>query len=430
MRGFTPFEPAPTVAVAVSGGPDSLALALLLNDWATARGGRVLALTVDHGLRPDSAAEARWVGETLAAHGIEHRILPWQGPKPDKVRQQHAREERYDRLRAACAEAGVLHLALGHHRDDRAETVLLRVRGGSGVDGLAGMAQQREMPELRLIRPLLDRPKAALRATCDAYGVGWVDDPTNRNPDHLRVRLRQTLPALAAEGITVGGVNVFAGAIGQARRYLEAAQNNALAYAVMLHPAGFGRLDPAALSGLPQRVARGVLARALLAVGGQIYPPRGAALDRLLEEVLAGLPATRTLGGCQLVPRRGRVLLVREWETVSPLPIGPGETLVFDGRFEVEVAADAPDGLRLAPIGRAGWAELTQTWPALRDSPLPPPVRPALTGLFDGDGLACVPALSQPVGRGRGWLAQVRYAPRRALTGAAFTVAQDAVEII
>jgi hypothetical protein len=135
-----------------------------------------------------------------------------------------------------------------------------------------------------------------------------------------------------------------------------------------------------------------------------------------------------------VIPRRGAVLVVREWETVTPCAIAPGARVLFDGRVAAAAAPDAPPGLRLAPVGRAAWAHLTQGRPALRRHPLPPPVRPALTGLFDGaldgDGLAFVPALPELDWRGRAWLTESRPAPRRALTGGGFTVAQDAAQII
>ena len=438
MAVFAPFEPRPAVAAAVSGGPDSLALTLLLADWAAARGGSVLAITVDHGLRPEAAAEARWVGDLLAERGIAHRIVGWQGTRPERVRQEHARAERYDRLRAVCAEQGILHLALGHHRADRAETVLLRLKGQSRLDGLAGMAHQREMPELRLIRPLIDLPKERLQATLVARGVGWVDDPTNRNPDHVRVQLRDLMPQLAADGLSIGRINALAGALGTARRTVEAAQDALLARAVALHPAGFGRLDPAAFRAAKPEIGDGALARLLLAVGGAIYPPRGGRLERLAGELRAGLRATRTLGGCQLIPRKTDVLVVREWERIAPVTLQPGETAVIDGRFEARLCESAPGPAVLAPVGRAGWARLTRAQPSLKSCALPGAVRPALLGVFDargGDpatlaGLVAVPGLSHLWKHAPRWLADWRYAPRRALTGAGFTVAQDEEHIM
>ena len=139
MAAFGPFEAAPHIAVGCSGGPDSMALALLADHWARSRGGGITALVVDHGMRPDSAREAQTVCAWLAEDGIDAVTLTWPGPRPASDRQAAARRARYIRMRRWCREAGVLHLLLGHHRADQAETFLLRLARGSGVDGLAAM---------------------------------------------------------------------------------------------------------------------------------------------------------------------------------------------------------------------------------------------------------------------------------------------------
>ena len=164
MARFGPFEPKPRLAVAVSGGADSLALALLADRWARAQGGRITAVTVDHALRPEAAAEARQVGRWLKAAKIRHVTLRWTPPAPLKKLaggtrpanlQSAARDARYQLLTGWCRDHAVLHLLLAHHRDDQAETLLLRLARGSGLDGLAAMAPLVERASLRLLRPLL-----------------------------------------------------------------------------------------------------------------------------------------------------------------------------------------------------------------------------------------------------------------------------------
>ena len=189
MAPLGPFEPAPHVAVAVSGGADSLSLALLLRDWAAEQGGRVTALVVDHGLRPGSAAEARRVRRQLTGLGLAAKCLTWPGPAPQSNRQALARAARYRLMADWCRRQSVLHLALAHHLDDQAETLLLRLGRGSGLDGLAAMPPLRELPEVRLLRPLLPVPKARLVAGLRTAGLTWVEDPSNRDPSHARVRL-------------------------------------------------------------------------------------------------------------------------------------------------------------------------------------------------------------------------------------------------
>ena len=195
------FEPAPHVAVGVSGGPDSLALALLAAGWTRRRGGRLTALIVDHGLRAKSAREAATVARWLDARGIAHAVLRWDGAKPSSAIQARAREARHAILAEWCRRAGVLHLLLAHHRDDQLETALLRRARASGPDGLAAMAPVVERESLRILRPLLPIASARLRATLRALGQDWIDDPSNRNDAFARVRIRAELAQYAAAAI-------------------------------------------------------------------------------------------------------------------------------------------------------------------------------------------------------------------------------------
>src|SRR5947207_5334954 len=184
------FEARPFITVAVSGGPDSLALAILADRWAREHGGQLVALTIDHRLRPESAEEAQIVGGWLAARGIAHHVLVWADPKPATGVQEAARAARYRLLAGWCREQGCLHLLTAHHREDQAETYLIRRRAGSGVDGLAGMSAVREVAGVRLVRPLLAVPKARLVALLAAERQPFLSDPSNRNPAFERARLR------------------------------------------------------------------------------------------------------------------------------------------------------------------------------------------------------------------------------------------------
>ncbi len=274
MARLGPFEARPEVAVAVSGGPDSMALALLAQAWATARGGRAIGLTVDHALRAGSAAEAREVGEWLRRRGMAHHVLRRRGPKPRANVQAVARAARYALLEAWCRRAGVLHLLLAHHRDDQAETFLLRLGRGSGVDGLAAMAPVAERAGMRLARPLLAVPGARLAACLRAAGQDWVEDPSNEDRAHARVRARAAMPRLAAEGMTPARLAATAGNMGRARAALERATAELLVRAVVLSPAGHAWLDAATLASVPTEIGLRSLAAALRTVGGATHPPR------------------------------------------------------------------------------------------------------------------------------------------------------------
>ncbi|WP_241771179.1 tRNA lysidine(34) synthetase TilS, partial [Acidisphaera rubrifaciens] len=197
MARLGPFGTPPRLACGVSGGADSMALALLAASWARRRGGDLLALIVDHGLRPEAAEEARAAAARLAAQGIPSRLLTLTGLHAGPAKAARARDARLSALAAACAEAGRTDLLLAHHAADQAETLMMRALAASGADGLAGIAALRHLHGIRLLRPLLDVPPAALRDCLRRRGVAWSDDPSNADPAALRARLR---------GVAVGGV--------------------------------------------------------------------------------------------------------------------------------------------------------------------------------------------------------------------------------
>jgi tRNA(Ile)-lysidine synthase len=182
-------------AVAVSGGADSLALTLLMRDWAAAHGVALTALTVDHGLRPESTAEARQVGAWLAARGISHQVLAWDGDKPTANIQATARQARYDLLTSWCRARGAPVLLLGHHADDQIETFLLRLGRGSGLRGLSAMRAIEKRNDIMVLRPFLATPKQALLETLRTCGQPWLDDPSNFDMRFRRSHVR----ALAAQ---------------------------------------------------------------------------------------------------------------------------------------------------------------------------------------------------------------------------------------
>lgn len=391
MERLGPFEPAPELAVAVSGGPDSLALAHLTRDWAQSKGGRVHALIVDHGLRPESAEEAYRVGHWLSSAHIAHHILPWVGRKPTTGIQATARAARYRLLEGWCQAHGVLHLLLAHHRDDQSETFLLRQERGSGVYGLAAMAGLSERAGQRLLRPLLGVPKARLRSTLTALGQHWIEDPSNYSSTQARARLRATLPELERQGLSMAGLASAAGAFGVVRASLEASVADLLSRVASIHPAGFVELDPLLLISAPKDVAMRALGQVLGVVSGAIYPPRFDRLERLYLALTGGLKGGRTLAGCHIVPRRGRLLICREAAAVvQKISLKAGIKTHWDSRFAVAVADDARPGLILKCLGERGVQGLADVLPWVVQS-VPSPARATLPSIWNGNKLVCVP---------------------------------------
>jgi tRNA(Ile)-lysidine synthase len=415
MAPFAPFEPQPHLAVAVSGGSDSMALTLLADEWARARGGRITALTVDHGLRPEAAAEAMQVAAWCAARGIAHVVLVRRGAAPANGIQAFARSARYALLDSWCREHFVLHLLLAHQREDQAETVTMRAARGSGVDGLAGMASVVERDALRLLRPLLGVPRATLRAYLLAREQGWIEDPSNRDPLFTRVRIRAALGSLPLRPRP-------AFATARAAHEDETAQH--LARFVALDPAGFATIDPLAFAA-PQALGIKALGAILATISGSEFPPRTERIERLLGALAEGLRHDRTLGGCLILRRRGKVLVCREPAAVAaPRPIAPGEAVRWDGRFRVALASAAPGGWAVGALG-ADAPMIAREQRKSATLPLPAAVRATLPTLRDSKGVVAVPGLGYFKGcRDEAGMAacRIEFRPVRSLTGAGFTI--------
>lgn len=403
MAAFGPFEPAPHLAVAVSGGADSMALLLLAARWAAARGGCVSALTVDHRLREAARDEARLVARWCADRGVAHRILTWSDGDMARGRaalQARARAARYRLLADWCRRQGVLHLLVAHHRNDQAETFLLRLGARSGLAGLAAMAPVREEPEVRLLRPLLGLSRARLEDHLRANRQDWIADPSNADPAFARVRLRSLMPQLAAEGLDAAAMAAVAARFAGPRRAAEALVAEMLARAAAPDPAGFVVLARDALRDGADEIGCQALARVLGAVSGAVHAPRSVRLRRLFAEIGAAGFRGRTLGGCRIVPfGPGRLLVCREPATVAPpVPARPGPVR-WDGRFRLRIAARFARGpsrrVTLGALGRDGWAALRARAPAALETVparrIPVPVRATLPALFDRHGPLCVP---------------------------------------
>jgi tRNA(Ile)-lysidine synthase len=420
LDALADFEAAPALAVAVSGGSDSLALAILADRWARERGGRICALTVDHRLRPESADEVRCLRQWLATRNIRHEVLVWSDRKPATGIEAAARQARYRLLAGWCRERGCLHLLTAHHADDQTETHLIRRRARSGPDGLAGMSAVRELADCRVLRPLLGFPKARLAALLAAERQAWITDPSNLDPAFERARLRAARAAAGPEQFDQ---------LGQERRSRERGRDRLLARAAMLHPAGFAALDPLLLRRAPPDIAERALAALAAVIGGGSYPPRRRRLVRLRQALFGAEPGVpgRTLGGCRFVAWRGRVLVLREAAAAEPpVPLSPGAAVVWDRRFRVSLAPEAPGD---AVVGYLGQAAERDGWtPELRSS-LPRLVYPILPAVWDAVGLAAVPALGyrrDPAGP----VPEILLRPGNCLTAGPFAVVSRSARLM
>ena len=394
-------DPGRSVAVAFSGGPDSLALLILAARWAGKRKGTALhAFTVDHGLRAASAGEAKEAARLSAKLGVPHRVLKWKGEKPAAGIQAAAREARYGLLLEACRDVGAGDLLVAHHLEDQAETFLLRLSRGSGIDGLSAMPASRPLSEdgmaVRLLRPLLDMPRERLLATVAKARLTPIHDPSNEDERFDRVKARKALSILAPLGLDAGRLARTAAQMGRAREALEAETARLLAGHARYSPFGFAEMRAEALIGAPAEIGLRALAALIRAVGGGRYAPRLAALEAVYAAIGVGaLGRGRTLGGVKLALKGGVLLVSREVaaaQAARPLQLKQGEEGVWDGRFRVRLDK-APRGRRfeVRALGSEGLAALRAAKSGL--PVVPSAVLQALPGLWEQGRLAAAPHL-------------------------------------
>lgn len=316
------------VAVAVSGGADSMALALLLAGW-----GQPTALIVDHGLRSESGAEAALTADRLARIGMRVRVLPL-GLAHGPALAERARTARYAALEIACRDAGLADLLVAHHARDQAETLLLRRQSGSGPAGLAGMALRTYGDTVRVLRPLLPVLPARLRATLRQAGAAWVEDPSNTDLATPRAQLRAAFDAGAAS--PVPDLYWEAHRHGLVRHGQEAVIAEELARRVSLWPTGIAEIAGSEISAA-------ALSALLWTVSGARYPPRSTAVARLARRLR---PAT--LHGASILPTSVGWLVGREAAALAPaVPAQRGAK--WDGRFCL--LSPPPDGSTIGPLG-------------------------------------------------------------------------------
>jgi tRNA(Ile)-lysidine synthase len=410
------------VGIAVSGGSDSTALMVLFADWLAHRGEGTLSLTptvltVDHRLRPQSAREAQAVARRAQELGFHHATLVWEEEKPASGLQAAARAARYRLLADYAGRHGITSLLTGHTADDQAETVLMRLARGSGLDGLAAMAPtsthfiqavalqaasaSKPSPSagkspLRLVRPLLGLSRARLRATLVQRGIAWFEDPSNQSPAFERTRWRTSLGALQALGLTPEKLALSARRLQRARAALERCVDDfcdPLRHALTTDPRGFIRIDREALGGVPLEIGVRLLGRAVAAAGGAGALVPLAKLEALAEAIGACACGHWTLARAKITATRGQILIEREPGRVPPprLRLPGGAQALWDGRFLVSAGSDLTGDIEVRALGAAGLREAAKTLKITADAP-----RGALRGLpaFWREGhLIAVPSL-------------------------------------
>ncbi|WP_417488607.1 tRNA lysidine(34) synthetase TilS [Maricaulis sp.] len=339
------------IALGYSGGGDSHALLCMAANWARARGVELHALIIDHGLRPESAAEARQARAAARRLGATPEILCWSGDKPEAGLQAAARQARHIRLAQACRSRGIGQLLLAHTGDDQAETVWMRLQAGAGWRGCASMAERVASPVwpegrgVEILRPLLDVRRAELRDYLTIAGERWIDDPSNQDIHYTRIRIRQRLDALEAAGFVPERLNGLVRDLGAIERSERLAVATAARDVVRFCPWGGAQLDVERLMKAAPVIRRRLVETLALAISGRGIPARQSGLDRLVERVLtgvsgnaAGVQSIRWRGGSWMFRDPGAVLGRVDLPGGKSLEVQPDTAQVWDGRYEIETS--------------------------------------------------------------------------------------------
>ena len=394
MRVCGPIKAGARIGVGLSGGGDSTALLLLLADWAAANNVGLAAVTIDHGLRKAAVAEANQAASLAASLGIPHDILRWQSWSGQGNLQASAR---FSLISDWAMQKGIEIIALGHTLDDQAETVLMRLLRGSGVDGLSGMASRRDMGGITWIRPLLDFRRDQLRRFLRQRSVGWCDDPSNENRAFDRVKARKALAELEKIGLTVEGVAATADRMKLASKALEFEAHRAALPITRVTVAGEVEFGAAEFATLPADIQNRLLAHALCWIGGSPYRPRLMALNAVVQAAKAGKRST--LAGCLVTPAKSGALRIgREAAAIAGLKT-PLKAL-WDNRWRLTGPTRSPD-FEVRMLGVNGlnscgkWRETGLSRDSLLTSP----------AVWQGAELIAAPLAGWP----EGWQAELEF---------------------
>lgn len=329
------------IAVGVSGGSDSLALILLLHQVLAGKGCRLAALTVNHHLREEADDEAAYVADLMKRLGIEHHILDWNHGEIVRGLEEKARVARYDLLQSWCRQNNFDKLMTAHHQKDQAETFVMRLQRGSGVDGLASIAEVSYRQDLCLVRPMLDFMPEELQNFLQERGILWMTDASNDCDDFLRVRIRKLLPILEKEiGLSAARIAGTARALNDVKEYISQLVGSFIADNVQKQEGPACSFCPEAFAGLHFEIKKRVLASLLKETGGCCYAPTFEELSRLCRMLSAAGFKGCTLAACEIIAFHKRIWVI-------------------------------PESKERLPSNRKQWEQFVREFPAYKDMKIP-----------------------------------------------------------
>ncbi len=435
MSAIGYFESNPTIAVATSGGADSMALLLLAKAWAENLNGNVISLTVNHNLRPEAAKEALIIEQWCREHNIQHKTLHWEHYTPQiSSIQANAREARYQLMASWCLNNNILHLLTAHHRDDQAETMFFRLARGSNLEGLSSMPSQTIIHGLRLIRPLLQVPKYRLVDTLKAHGQKWLEDPSNENILYTRVNIRKQLAKSLNEEPIKQKANYITSTLGIFRNLLENKLAGEIIKTVEIYPQGYAIIDSNRLNNCDKEIAIKILGAVIQSVSGAEHPPRREKLIDLFQSISSNkLSSKRSLGGLLFEKIDSqKILIYREVNAIEkPVSIPINTPTPWDNRFMLELSGNAssPKHIELRALGSNGLAQIKEFSPSLLRNLPPARILRTIPSMWILEELACVPHIGYVSKRATALNIKpsVQFYPAKPLAGSGFFAINNGV---
>lgn len=300
------------IAIAVSGGADSLALVFLMQDWALRHDSQILTITVEHGLREDSLSEAQYVADLMKKNGIEHHILSWVGEKPQNNIEDEARIARYKLLADFCKENQITCLATGHHKLDQVETFLIRLQRGSGLDGLCGMSEVSNIYDLSLIRPILGFYPEELKQYLKNKNIIWKEDYLNNDDSFLRVRIRKAIPYLVELGFSIDRIYNTTKVLEKSKNFIENMVEKFIKDNVMFIEDMVAKIDYKNFSKQDDEIVFRVFSRLLKKIGKKRYIPRAVDVARICDLLKSENKLACTLGDCEILYFDSQIWIISE----------------------------------------------------------------------------------------------------------------------
>ncbi len=398
------------IAVAVSGGSDSMALCLLAGTWCAERNVEILALTVDHGLRAEAADEAVLVGQWLLSRNIDHQVLTRTGPAPQTGIQQFARNARYKLLLDKCNEVGATSLLIGHQLEDQLETFLMRVSKGSALQGLSVMRAKGSREGIDLGRPLLGIHRAHLREYLRNEEQDWIEDPSNESVLYTRTELGRVLQSMVSlPGSSSTAIELSVNRLQRADDALGQITDVMLDDKAHTDPLGYVQFPQSFFENVPAEINVRFLMSIFKTVRGKSDPIKLIHIEQLLGRLTRGEVRTPlTLAGCQLRPSKESWILCREpgRSALPKTPLKGGREMTWDNRFVVmdhgsDLEREAAIEFDVSPLGDDGWSQVTES--ALPDyiKKLPSMVRKNLPAIWNNGEIVDMPLfLGQKVSMG------------------------------